>query len=243
MPCLVNKTNGTYGLVSIKFNFHGHGQFTDGFRIRKKRGFLLSADTIPTPTPTRFSGVGACRWAFYRHRQPFRVGSTDKANGAAGFSVGWHSAPPIPMPATPALTDTLLITFRSCAAPLQSGCVARMLNIWYLDAYCIPGVHGRSCLIPERSWLANAPWRPRKGALIPAVLWSSPRKSCRAGCLRGEGLSWPDACGREGDLRGHTVANCAWPGCTLRRRDDCTPLAVCLFHTHTVTEPRAQITV
>ena len=59
---------------------------------------------------------------------------------------------------------------------------ARMLNIWYLDAYCIPGVHDSSCLIPERSWLANAPWRPRKGALIPAALWSSPRKSCRAGC-------------------------------------------------------------
>ena len=156
MPCLVNKTNGTYGLVSIKFNFHGHGQFTDGFRIRKKRGFLLSADTIPTPTPTRFSGVGACRWAFYRHRQPFRVSSTDKANGAAGFSVGWHSAPPIPMPATPALTDTLLITFRSCAATVQSGCVARMLNIWDLDAYCIPGVHDSSCLIPFRNWLQNS---------------------------------------------------------------------------------------
>ena len=199
-----------------------HGPDTDA--DAEIASVALSAARLPTPT-----GYG--------------VGSTDKANGAAGFSVGWHSAPPIPMPATPALTDTLLITFRSCAAPLQSGCVARMLNIWYLDAYCIPGVHDSSCLIPERSWLANAPWRPRKGALIPAVLWSSPRKSCRAGCLRGEGLSWPDACGREGDLRGHTVANCAWPGCTLRRRDDCTPLAVCLFHTHTVTEPRAQITV
>jgi hypothetical protein len=78
-----------------------------GSALRDSRGFLLVADTKPTPTPTRFSGVGACRWAFYRHRQPFRVGSTDKANGAAGFSVGWHPAPAIRMPATPVLTDTL----------------------------------------------------------------------------------------------------------------------------------------
>jgi hypothetical protein len=121
---------------------------------------LLSQRCETTCTDADFRRVGgekalsaACR----RHRQADSVGCTDKANGAAGFSVGWHSAPPIPMPATPVLTDTLLITFRSCAAPLQSGCVARMLNILDLDAYCIPGVHDSSCVIPERSWLANAP--------------------------------------------------------------------------------------
>ena len=97
-----------------------HGPDTDA--DAEIASVALSAARLPTST-----GYG--------------VGSTDKANGAAGFSVGWHSAPPIPMPATPVLTDTLLITFRSCAAPLQSGCVARMLNIWDLDAYCIPGVH------------------------------------------------------------------------------------------------------
>ena len=57
-----------------------------------------------------------------------------------------------------------------------------MQNIWAVDAYCIPDVHGRSCLIPERSWLARLLWKPQKGALIPAVVWSSLRKSCRAGC-------------------------------------------------------------
>ena len=190
------------------------------------------ADTLPTPTPTRFWAVGACRRPDYRHRQPFRVGATDKANGAAGFSVGWHPAPAIPMPATPVFSGTLLITSRSCAALLQCRCGARMQNIWAVDAYCIPDVHGRSCLIPERSWLARLLWKPRKGALIPAVVWSSLRKRCRAGCLRGEGLR-PDACGREGGLRGHTVANCAWPACTLRRRDDCTGCSCCALTPHT----------
>merc|ERR1711865_1238751 len=51
-----------------------------------------------------------------------------------------------------------------------------------LDAGCLlhPDVHGLSCLMSERSWLANAPWKPRNGALVPAAVWSSPYKSCRS---------------------------------------------------------------
>jgi len=198
---------------------------------------LPRADTLPTPRHRRdFGLVGACRRPDYRHRQPFRVGATDKANGAAGFSVGWHPAPAIPMPATPVLSGTLLITSRSCAAPLQCRCGARMQNIWPTASQTF--VHGRSCLIPERSWLARLLWKPRKGALIPAVVWSSLRKRCRAGCLRGEGLSWPAACGREGGLSGHTVANCAWPGCTLRRRDDAAAV-----RSHTLSAHATDLTV
>ena len=152
-------------------------QHDRGAQRKLSRGILPRADTLPTPTPTRFRAVGACRWPDYRHRQPFRVGATDKANGAAGFSVGWHPAPAIPMPATPVLSGTLLITSRSCAAPLQCRCGARMQNIWAVDAYCIPDVHGRSCLIPERSWLARLLWKPRKG---PLFLLSCGRRYARA---------------------------------------------------------------
>ena len=140
----------------------------------ENRGILRGADTKPTPTPTprRRVSVGVGKSGFLL--------SADTASPTRRSSnIG---AKPAHMPTEMAETsrdrknEASTETSRSCAAPLQCGCAARLQKIWDLDASCNPDVYGRSCLISERSWLANAPCRPRYVALIPAVVWSSPRK-------------------------------------------------------------------
>ena len=86
-----------------------------GSALRDSRGFLLVADTKPTPTPTRFSGVGACRWAFYRHRQPFRVLvlPTRPMEPQVSLSVGTQPLPYACRPRLSSPTPSSLDNFRT----------------------------------------------------------------------------------------------------------------------------------
>ena len=137
---------------------------------------MLSADALPTPTSDASDAKNACRptptasfCRFYRLRQC-----------GCRFVGSWQPVPAIPMPPTPVLTDILFDNFQvmRCAAAVR---------LWSetvedLGAGCLlhPDVHGLPCLMPERSCLANAPWKPRNGALVPAAVWLSPHKSCRS---------------------------------------------------------------
>ena len=113
-------------------------------------------------------------------------------------------------------------TFRLCAG-------AAAVQLWSetaedLDAGCLlhPDVHGRAFLIQEVSWLASAPWKPRKEALVPAAVWSSPQRTRAAGAgLLAARILAGHVCGREGHFCDRTVANSARPRehCALQRRD------------------------
>ena len=85
----------------------------------------------------------------------------------------------------------------------------------------VPPAPRRASLIQEGSWLASAPWKPRKDALVPAAVWSSPQRTRAAGAgLLAARILAGHACGWEGHFRDRTVANSARPGCTVPCRDE-----------------------